>query len=239
MNNMNNCSDQTREKLKAAYMSRDLGVDFTREKFDRIIAAAEQERIRTLRRRKMIKVALVSLILCAACSGLLMGLITWEDASADNDDETKIIKQGDNLVIGNGVVDGDDMVGVTVEEYETIEDLPEEIREKAHFIINDDFNVSKIKYSATQYAWMLDTEYIIEGEKIIIREMLIMDEPIHQQLLVQGDTLIRYKGLDVYQRLVRNLKIFSFAMDNVYINISFEESEKIKIETILDGLSSD
>ena len=170
MNNMNNCSDQTREKLKAAYMSRDLGVDFTREKFERIIAAAEQERIRTLRRRKMIKVALVSLILCAACSGLLMGLITWEDASADNDDETKIIKQGDNLVIGNGVVGGDDMVGVTVEEYETIEELPEEIREKAHFITVEGFEVEKIKNTTLNNSWLLDTYYQCNGESIIIVE---------------------------------------------------------------------
>lgn len=234
MNNMNNCSDQTREKLKAAYMSRDLGVDFTREKFDRIIAAAEQERIRTLCRRKMIKVALVSLILCAACSGLLMGLITWEDASADNDDETKIIKQGDNLVIGNGVVDGDDMVGVTVEEYETIEDLPEEIREKAHFITVEGFEVQKIDVKNFEQSYILDTAYINDGgDRVLTNEVINADET-KKNIANQFNKTIRYKGQTIYKQVLKTGVSYIMVLENNYFRILIDD--KIKLETIVDGL---
>ena len=234
MNNMNNCSDQTREKLKAAYMSRDLGVDFTREKFDRIIAAAEQERIRTLRRRKMIKVALVSLILCAACSGLLMGLITWEDASADNDDETKIIKQGDNLVIGNGVVDGDDIVGATVEEYASIEDIPEEIREKAHFITMEGFEVEHIKLKQYNQTWIIDTSYSQRKERTFFCNEIKCPQTEGKKIIRGLEIGFTYKGYDIYElEHKKGLSYYIIFEDSI---LRIYSLKNIEIETILDGL---
>lgn len=235
MNKINKNTTDTCGKLREIHMSQDLGVDFTREKFDEIIGAAEAERVKAYRRRKMIRAAIVCLLIGAVCSSLLFGMCTWENATAENDDETKIMEQSGNLIIGSGIVGGDETVGVTVEEYASIDDLPEDIKEKAHFIFLDDFVIERIKVRRVEAAWMIDTEYSYsKTETIIIYEQNIIEGLEQQATFLSGKKKV-YGNLEMYERKHKGAIAYTALMQDTCIMIRIYNDD-IKIETIIDGL---
>ncbi|MBQ4649129.1 MAG: hypothetical protein IJB73_00355 [Firmicutes bacterium] len=235
MNNIKN-ENFTCEKLREIHMSQDPGVDFTREKFDAVIAAAEAERLRLRRRRKMIRAALLCLMLGAVCSSLIIGMCTWEKATADNDDKTRIVQQGDNLIIGSGIVGDSETVGVTVEEYASIEDIPEDIREKAHFITADGFEVEKVKVSRDRLFWSVDTIYELSSENLIVREDAIIERDNYNRNVISGDKEIVIEDVIVYKQKFANNIVFSLQLEDTYVSVSLNNNTKLKIETILEGL---
>jgi len=238
MNKINKNTTDTCGKLREIHMSQDLGVDFTREKFDEIIGAAEAERVKAYSRRKMIRAAIVCLLIGVVCSSLLFGLRTWENATAENDDKTRIVEQSGNLIIGSGIVGGDETVGVTVEEYASIDDLPEDIKEKAHFISDEGFVVERIRVTTRKEYWNVDTYYAFEGkEQIHITEGTFIDTDFQQHFLIsmQEDKALDYKEISVHMNKQKNGITYFLLHEDHYFKI-YPYDEKIEIETILDGL---
>ncbi|MBR5229414.1 MAG: hypothetical protein IKW01_01045 [Firmicutes bacterium] len=234
MNKINGIDNETRQKLKDAYMNCDLGVNYTRERFEEALAAGETARMRKYRQRRMLKAALVCMMLCAACTGLLFGFVTWEGASADKDNETKVVEQGGNMIIGSGIA-GEDTVGMTVEEYASIEDLPEEIREKAHFIRLENIKAETIRYVQFDNSWAIDVNYIYESNnKVITNESYCPKEK--QKSALDGSTYLKkYNNIDIYFQKQRDGISYYMCFEEIVYRV-FTNNNNLKIETILDGL---
>ena len=58
----------------------------------------------------------------------MAGMTMRESASAGKDDETKTVQQGDSVVIGSGINEKNQNVGVSIKTYTDIEDIPEDVR---------------------------------------------------------------------------------------------------------------
>ena len=72
------------------------------------IKAARQE----ARKRLAARAAAVLIVAALISSSYLLGMKSDTKANADNDDEVKVVQQGDNIIIGPGVREDDENVGV-------------------------------------------------------------------------------------------------------------------------------
>ena len=79
--------------------------------------AAQRAAKEALQKRMTTSLAAVVLLAALLTGSYILGLNTDIRASADPDDEIKVVQQGDNIIIGPGVSENDENVGVVTYTY--------------------------------------------------------------------------------------------------------------------------
>lgn len=219
-------------KLKDAYMKETVGELMSRDEFHRLIKKAERV---TKKRRVLTGVAAAGVALCLIFGGFVAGMSMRESASAGKDDETKTLQQGNGVVIGSGISENDQNVGVSTKTYTNIEDIPEDIRKEIHFLDSDEFELEKVKIiHRNRNNTLFILYYRNTGDKTV---------KITEERENSGD-----KGIVVFageEQTYRDLKMFkevcdegisySFVYKELFMNVLLYDKGQ-KIEAIIDDL---
>lgn len=198
MENRKDYEKRLGERLEAAYMQEDIGPVMSREEFHRLIQTAEKKK---KHRRTMLSLAAACVALCLVCGGFVAGMTMRESASAGKDDETKTVQQGGSVVIGSGVSENDQNVGVSTKTYTNIEDIPEDIRKEIHFLNSDEFELEKVKVVKSSGMEIFTSSYSDkEGRSIIVNEEKTTDEKKISNVINGSEEAYQYKGIVIYEK---------------------------------------
>ena len=219
------------EKLEAAYMLEEIPQGMSREDFHRLIQAAEKKK---KRRRNMLSLAAACVALCLVCGGFVAGMTLGESATAGKDDETKTVQQGGSVVIGSGVSENDQNVGMSTKTYTDIEDIPEDIRKEIHFIDSDEFELEKVKVVFGQTHGVFELYYARCEEKIIVKEESNVTSEQFEIVVNDCDEVFLHNGKEVYRKKFDNGDYFLLYEQDTIISISVMSTTKI--EVVLDDL---
>lgn len=235
MENRKDYEKRLGERLEAAYMQEDIGPVMSREEFHRLIQAAEKKK---KHRRTMLSLAAACVALCLVCGGFVAGMTMRESASAGKDDETKTVQQGGSVVIGSGVSQNDQNVGVSTKTYTNIEDIPEDIRKEIHFLDSDEFELEKVKVVEDR---IIKTLYLYYGnkvnEKVVIKERVNNSDSYPTMVLKDNQIMHNIKDVCIYERIDGDDHIYMFELDGILFEILLEgNNNKTKYETIIYGL---
>ena len=234
MENRSDYEKRLGEKLEAAYMLEDNGPGMSREEFHRLIMAAEKKK---KRRRSLLGLAAACVALCLVCGGFMAGMTMRESASAGKYDEIKTVQQGDNVVIGNGVSENNQNVGVTTKTYTDIEDIPEDVRKEIHFLDSDEFELEKVKVIIMTKNKMIISYYQQEKNSIVINESYANGEENKKLVIDDGEYLSTYMNIEVIEK--RNDENFTYFLKRTDLRINITSQERLemkKLEAIIDGL---
>lgn len=235
MENRSDYEKRLGEKLEAAYMLEDIEPGMSREEFHRLILAAEK---RKKRRRSLLGLAAACVALCLVCGGFMAGMTMRESASAGKDDETKTVQQGDSVVIGSGINEKNQNVGVSIKTYTDIEDIPEDVRKEIHFLDSDEFELEKVKMIKSRNAVDIFLYYTEGIEDIIIKETGLLSETQKQVILKNSDNLWKLGDLEIFAGENDQGMVYFFIKDEiVYSVLSNKSISKEKIEAIVVGLN--
>ena len=235
MENRSDYEKRLGEKLEAAYMLEEIPQGMSREDFHRLIQAAEKKK---KRRRNMLSLAAACVALCLVCGGFVAGMTLGESATAGNDGETKIVQQGDSVIIGSGVGENDENVGVSTKTYTSIEDIPEDIRKEIHFLDSDDFELEKVKVAENKDVLDITAYYNGNLGELIFQETEVAPQKQSLQILkennkawISGETVIYVRTTEDFSR------IYSFIYQEKTFNVIVSKDvNEEKIKAIIDGL---
>ena len=99
------------------------------------------------RKRLAARVAAVLMVAALVSSSYLLGMKSDSKASADPDDETKVVQQGDPEIYAN---------------YPNIEVFPDTLVEKAGFLEMEGVKVENIVVRSRKNMWVIETSYITQ-----------------------------------------------------------------------------
>ena len=234
MENRSDIEKRLGEKLEAAYMLEEIPQGMSREDFHRLIQAAEKKK---KRRRNMLSLAAACVALCLVCGGFVAGMTLGESATAGKDGEKKTVQQGDSVVIGSGVSEDDQNVGVSTKTYTDIEDIPEDLREQIHFLDNDEFELEKLKVVVGDRNKVASMQYVNrKGETIEITEKVLLDDSNDRMVMNDISDIKQYKGKDIYIKNENIKEWYYFRNQNIEFAISLNKEQQINIEVILNDL---
>ena len=217
-------------------MLEDIGPGMSREEFHRLIMAAEK---RIKRRRSLLGLAAACVALCLVCGGFMAGMTMRESASAGKYDEIKTVQQGDNVVIGNGVSENNQNVGVTTKTYTDIEDIPEDVRKEIHFLDSDEFELEKVKIELTGRTKTIKSFYWLKNNEIEVEQISMINKR-EPEIIVMGNAgeCLEYRGRNICYKNMAGDMFYSWVEGNMVFNVKvYQSDEMTKIETILDGLA--
>lgn len=239
MKNRKDYEKRLGERLEAAYMQENIGPVMSREEFHRLIQTAEKKK---KHRRTMLSLAAACVALCLVCGGFVAGMTMRESASAGKDDETKTVQQGGSVVIGSGVSQNDQNVGVSTKTYTNIEDIPEDIRKEIHFLDSDEFELEKVKVTDNNRVRNYQLYYFSCSDKnncIEITEK-VTKGPVENQITVlpETDAIYEIDGINIYLTQTIKGDMYYFQFGNTMILISLVPGTEIEKETIIEGLLS-
>ena len=234
MENRSDYEKRLGEKLEAAYMLEDIEPGMSREEFHRLILAAEK---RKKRRRSLLGLAAACVALCLVCGGFMAGMTMRESASAGQDDETKTVQQGDSVVIGSGINEKNQNVGVSIKTYTDIEDIPEDIRKEIHFLDSDEFELEKVKFVDSDKAQYIVLFYVDDsGIPLEITEKKLKESSKHVAVLPDTKTTCIIEGYNIYIEETTSEKRHYFEDDEKFYYITMPLDANIKIEALIKGL---
>lgn len=234
MENRKDYEKRLGERLEAAYMQEDIGPVMSREEFHRLIQTAEKKK---KHRRTMLSLAAACVALCLVCGGFVAGMTMRESASAGKDDETKTVQQGGSVVIGSGVSEKDQNVGVSTKTYTNIEDIPEDIRKEIHFLDSDEFGLEKVKVTVGPHLRGVALSYTdSEGNQIVITEEISETGKTMYNIVRETDSSYKFKNLDVYERESMYVVWCTFEQGNMLYHVSIPKGIVNKKEAIFEGL---
>ena len=234
MENRSDIEKRLGEKLEVAYMLEETPQGMSREDFHRLIQAAEKKK---KRRRNMLSLAAACVALCLVCGGFVAGMTLGESATAGKDGEKKTVQQGDSVVIGSGVSEDDQNVGVSTKTYTDIEDIPEDLREQIHFLDNDEFELEKLKVVVGDRNKVASMQYVNrKGETIEITEKVLLDGSNDRMVMNDISDIKQYKGKDIYIKNENIKEWYYFRNQNIEFAISLNKEQQINIEVILNDL---
>lgn len=233
MENRSDYEKRLGEKLEAAYMLEDIGPGMSREEFHRLILAAEKKK---KRRRSLLGLAAACVALCLVCGGFVAGMTMRESASAGKDDETKTVQQGGSVVIGNGASENNQNVGVSTKTYTDIEDIPEDVRKKIHFLDSDEFELEKVKVTIKRKL-VCATLYYSGQSDIVINEEQSGDRNQQSIVIHNSNDQWYYRGEYIYREMTdESFKYMRVENDRIFCVRTKEEIDRKKIEAIFSDL---
>lgn len=197
------------------------------------IKAARQE----ARKRLAARAAAVFIVAALVSSSYLLGMKSDTKASADPDDEVKVVQQGDNIIIGPGVSEKDENVGVVKFTYKDTAALPERIRDDMHFINSNIIKLEKIVVTMINECICIDAYYNLEGKTIRVYEEIVPHNSKYITMLSESAIVWKDNGNTIYIDDSGNNDVYSFKLDERLISIYVEENcpEK-EIEAIVHSL---
>lgn len=200
------------------------------------IKAARQES----RKRLAARVAAVFIVAALVSSSYLLGMKSDTKASADPDDEVKVVQQGDNIIIGQGVSENDENVGVKKKIFLKIEDIPDEIKEEIYVINSEKYIFKKLQIiensqgeieAATLYFENKDIVAMFQGSILGKNNTDIAIKDLQKEWMYK-DYIIKqcaYDNENAYYIVFKNRRIVILAEENC---------PEIKIEAFLDDLAN-
>ena len=216
-------------KLKDAYMKENVGTLMSRDEFHRLIKKAENGK---RKRRILTGVAAASVALCLIFGGFVAGMSMRESASAGRDDDTKTVQQGSGVVIGSGVSENDQNVGLSTKTYTKIEDIPEDIRKEIHFLDSDEFELEKATLICSKNLYQFNATYLdSKNRQIAIKEKNTNDNVAST---ISTEKQWRYRDITVYENICDMEDVYYLFYEDMLISISIEKD--IKIEAVLNDL---
>ena len=225
------------ERLEDAYMREDFVPVMSREEFHRLIQTAEKKK---RARRALMSFAVVCVALCLVWGGLMAGMTMRESASAGRDDESRTMQQGDSMVIGSGVSEDDENVGVSTKTYTNIDDIPEDIRNEICFLDSDEFELEKVKVMDNYKSNIYVLYYSVYGDgksRIEITEKKMRDgEQGQVTFLHSADVTYKIKGIDVYVTDSDKGDMHCFQYGDTLFLVSFVSDKEISKEAVIEGL---
>ena len=223
------------ERLEDAYMREDFVPVMSREEFHRLIQTAEKKK---RARRALMSFAVVCVALCLVWGGFMAGMTMRESASAGRDDESKTMQQGDSVVIGSGVSEDDENVGVSTKTYTNIDDIPEDIRNEICFLDSDEFELEKVKVVKNKDVLDITTYYKNGPSEIIIQQTAIFSESQLLHFLKENNIEWNVGEITLYERNYDDTySIYSFVyMDRIFNVILEKIDSKEKVEAIIYDL---
>lgn len=233
MENRSDIEKRLGERLEAAYMQEDIGPVMSREEFHRLIQTAEKKK---KHRRTMLSLAAACVALCLVCGGFVAGMTMRESASAGKNDETKTVQQGGSMVIGSGVSETDQNVGVSTKTYTNIEDIPEDIRKEIHFLDSDEFELEKVKVTKSAGVRTFELLYGYTNTRIYISEEKVSGNKSAGSVISDYNEQIRYNDTTVYKKTAQENTWYTFDDEQLVYTIIIPVKEKEKIEAVLAGL---
>lgn len=223
------------ERLEDAYMREDFVPVMSREEFHRLIQTAEKKK---RARRALMSFAVVCVALCLVWGGFMAGMTMRESASAGRDDESRTMQQGDSVVIGSGVSEDDENVGVSTKTYTNIDDIPEDIRNEICFLDSDEFELEKVKVVKNKDVLDITTYYKNGPSEIIIQQTAVFSESQLLHFLKENNTEWNIGEITLYERNYDDTySIYSFVyMDRIFNVILEKIDSKEKVEAIIYDL---
>lgn len=234
MENRSDIEKRLGEKLEAAYMLEEIPQGMSREDFHRLIQAAEKKK---KRRRNMLSLAAACVALCLVCGGFVAGMTLGESATAGKDGEKKTVQQGDSVVIGSGVSENDENVGVSTKTYTNIEDIPEDIRKEIHFLDSHEFELEKVKIKKDRDYKEIVLFYSIEDIDMFIKEIKSISKQNEKMVVVGESEKIEINNIQIYKVKNDDGECYSFSVEkSIFSIMSKKELTYEKIEAIVTGL---
>lgn len=232
------------EKLRQARMADDSPMTEEDAEYYRILAearanhAARENSRKSAKRHVFTSAAVILLILAVAGGSFILGMQSDVRASADPDDERKVVQQGDNVVIGNGVSEDDENVGVEIERYKTIEEVPLDVASKISLLNCKEVMVQEINIRKSKGSLLVETIYEYKNnENVFVRQQTINKRTPMKIVLPQKEKEYKYNGITIFEEECKGGKEYSFIYEEFLYDVFIaEEAWMIKIEDILDGL---
>ncbi|MDD5927254.1 MAG: hypothetical protein PUD12_03550 [Firmicutes bacterium] len=223
------------ERLEDAYMREDFVPVMSREEFHRLIQTAEKKK---RARRALMSFAVVCVALCLVWGGFIAGMTMRESASAGRDDESKTMQQGDSMVIGSGVSEDDENVGVSTKTYTNIDDIPEDIRNEICFLDSDEFELEKVKVVKNKAIIDIVLYYFRQEVAFAIKESVINSKQVEEIIASSLDESTMYQGIPVYINKNEEGVIYMFTCNGTVFSIMCDKPlNKKNIEAIINGLA--
>ena len=221
-------------RLREAYLKDYEESAMSREDFHRLIEAAEKKKSH---KKAVIGLAAACVAICLVCGGFIAGMSMRESASAGKDDETKTVQQGGSVVIGSGVSENDQNVGVSTKTYTDIEDIPEDLREQIHFLDSDEFELEKVKVEESITASRIVSYYNEGGKTIIISQDQSEMNESSTTILYDKNEKWEHNGKVIYKEMGNEIDSYVVKGEKEIVTLRIEkDASKEKIEAIFDGL---
>lgn len=230
MENSKDYEKRLGRRLREAYLKDYEGPAMSCEDFHRLIEAAEKKKNHN---KAMIGLAAACVAICLVCGGFVAGMSMRESASAGKDDETKTVQQGDSVVIGSGVSENDQNVGVSTKTYTDIEDIPEDLREQIHFLDSDEFELEKVKVYDND--GRLCVLYYRTEDGDIIKLSQEKETSADKNIMILAEKYKEYQGIELYRKEADEGEMYYFILKKRFCSVLLPGKE-IKIEAIIDGL---
>lgn len=197
------------------------------------IKAARQE----ARKRLAARFAAVFIVAALVSSSYLLGMKSDTKASADPDDEVKVVQQGDNIIIGQGVSENDENVGVVTKTYYRLEDVPEEVLESEAYIESNRLKFIKAKLKQGRNIFFVTVCYTDEdGQQVEIEEeKTLRTENATTIISEEGELIIIADKIVHLQKIDKGCKATLYE-NGTELSIFLPYASKIKIEDMLDDL---
>jgi len=233
------------EKLREARMADNSPMTEADAEYYRILAearathASKENTRKSAKKHAFTSAAAILLILAVAGGSFILGMQSDVRASADPDDERKVVQQGDNVVIGSGVSEDDENVGVVTKTYKSINAVPDNVKEEIQVIDLNSLHFVEMKvYSTMKTGFAADTEYKSGyNQKIVISQNYVDESNVDLVLMLNYNKGRSYKEYIIYEEELNNGHSYSFIVNDLLYNIFMSNSEKeIKIEDIIDAL---
>lgn len=193
-------------KLREARMADNSPMTEADAEYYRILAearathASKENTRKSAKKHAFTSAAAILLILAVAGGSFILGMQSDVRASADPDDERKVVQQGDNVVIGSGVSEDDENVGVVTKTYYSLEDVPEDIRIKIITLESFDLDIEKIKVNVSKSGIGIDTKYYSNNNNLVeISERRYSEKTEIKEINLEGSKEIIYEGIIICQ----------------------------------------
>lgn len=229
------------EKLREARMADNSPMTEADAEYYRILAearathASKENTRKSAKKHAFTSAAAILLILAVAGGSFILGMQSDVRASADPDDERKVVQQGDNIVIGNGVSEDDEHVGVVTVEYNDITDIPSNIIENNTILNVDGYEFSKMIVKTGINISSIETYYMsaTTSDMVILSKTTGVEKTNLVGAVEENDSFL-YNGVTIYTKKHNELKEYTYMCENDKISI-FVLGD-MKIEAILKDL---
>jgi len=235
------------EKLRQARMADDSPMTEEDAEYYRILAearanhSARTSRSTAAKKRRLARAAMICVMLAVAGGSYILGMQSDSSASADPDNERKVVQQGDNIVIGTGVSEDGENVGVVTKTYYSLDDVPGTFVEGLYMLDTKSELFDKVKINIDSENQILGATiyYITETSiKIIINEDFVLAQDNNTKVaLKEVDEKWDYKGITVYKSIFDSEEGYSFSNDDCEVRMCINEQlKRNEIEAFVDDL---
>ena len=202
------------EKLREARMADNSPMTEADAEYYRILAearathASKENTRKSAKKHAFTSAAAILLILAVAGGSFILGMQSDVRASADPDDERKVVQQGDNIVIGNGVSEDDEHVGVVTVEYNDITDIPSNIIENNTILNVDGYEFSKMIVKTGINISSIETYYMsaTTSDMVILSKTTGVEKTNLVGAVEENDSFL-YNGVTIYTKKHNELKV--------------------------------